>query len=1100
MTPFPGSVVEDGPRPGRMTPLTQVLGGLAASFAAALGGLSLLAWHLGGLQMARLGPDGIAMGPNTALFLLVLGTSLSALILRPASRGLRALGLAGSALAFLGTVLGVVQWAIPLPLPWDRWLGGETHVGVIVLGRMPLTTVSAFLLASIALAAQSGPFRNRRAALAAGTLSGAASGLIGLVEITRWASGTPRYLGGQAAPMAVLTGAAFALLSLGLLTLARADKAFRRWLNPAEEAPFSGAGGRIRRWELAAILAVGVFLVGAALIYVRREQSDARQAAYQQLDAVAGLKTAQIAEWREDRLSEARFLLGAQDTMRDAVAFISKPGEGASRAHLIDWLDRIRDRDRYHSVLVFGRAGDLVLASGPAGAPGTMPPIPLDKVLDSQDVVIADLYRGLPDGKIYLDLVVPIRPPTAPKGASAAGAIVLRVDPDRVLFPMVGTWPVPSETAEALLVRREGEEVVYLTQLRHRPEAALNLRRPLSEPYLPAAIGLRSDGAVREGLDYRGTPVLAATRRVPGTPWLLVAKIDQREVYAAVRREASQTAAMVGLLIAGILLASSFAWRRRQSASLLRALAAESESKVMAERLALVTRHANDIILLTDADGRVVEANDRALSTYGHTLEELRDLPLGGLRPPEAVAETAEHLRLIDQEDGAVFETLHRRKDGSIFPVEVSGRRAAIGGETRLLLVIRDVTLRKKHEAEIERLNRLYAAHSHVNQAIVHAETRDVLLREVCRSLVESGRFVMAWVGWPDPTGRRIAPVAHFGDAAAYLGDIRITIDSEPEGQGPTGTAFREGRTVVANDLQNDPRTRPWHETARRAGYRSAIALPIRVNGATSATLTVYAAEAGFFGAPEIALIEEAALDVGFGLASLELETQRARAEEALSRSLHEKEALLQEVHHRVKNNLQVIASLLRLETGRAGESSTRVVLKEMQGRIRSMALLHETLYRTGNFARVDLADYLRQLANQLFRMQNTDASRVRLEFDLGTALVDIDQAIPCGLIVNELLTNSLKYAFPGDEEGRVWLRLRCEPEGRLRLSVEDTGPGLPGDFEARRGSALGLQLVSDLARQLGGTLEVGAGPGASFGVAFTPHPIATSPGNSPKA
>ena len=163
-------------------------------------------------------------------------------------------------------------------------------------------------------------------------------------------------------------------------------------------------------------------------------------------------------------------------------------------------------------------------------------------------------------------------------------------------------------------------------------------------------------------------------------------------------------------------------------------------------------------------------------------------------------------------------------------------------------------------------------------------------------------------------------------------------------------------------------------------------------------------------------------------------------------------------------------------------------MLKEMQGRIRSMALLHETLYRTGNFARVDLAEYLRQLGSQLFRGQNTDASRIRLEFDLSAALVDIDQAIPCGLIVNELLTNCLKYAFADGREGAVHVGLLCEPGGRLRLCVNDSGPGLPKDFEARRDRSLGLQLVSDLARQLAGVLEIGTGPGASFTVAFTPH------------
>jgi len=217
-----------------------------------------------------------------------------------------------------------------------------------------------------------------------------------------------------------------------------------------------------------------------------------------------------------------------------------------------------------------------------------------------------------------------------------------------------------------------------------------------------------------------------------------------------------------------------------------------------------------------------------------------------------------------------------------------------------------------------------------------------------------------------------------------------------------------------------------------------------------------------------------------------EVITARKQAEEGLRASLQEKEALLKEVHHRVKNNLQVMTSLLRLETSRTSEPGARRVLKDMQGRILSMALLHETLYRTGIFGRVDLANYLQQLAGQLFRAHNASSAQVSLALELSPVQADIDQAIPCGLIVNELLANSLKHAFVKGQTGEVRLRLQQDAEGEVRLQVSDTGVGLPDDFEARRAGSLGLQLVSDLARQLGGRLEVGPRPGARFVVAFT--------------
>lgn len=213
--------------------------------------------------------------------------------------------------------------------------------------------------------------------------------------------------------------------------------------------------------------------------------------------------------------------------------------------------------------------------------------------------------------------------------------------------------------------------------------------------------------------------------------------------------------------------------------------------------------------------------------------------------------------------------------------------------------------------------------------------------------------------------------------------------------------------------------------------------------------------------------------------------TERKRAEKILQASLKEKVALLNEVHHRVKNNLQVIASLLRLEAGRSGQPETKAVLGDMQGRIRSMALLHESLYRSGIFAQVDLAYYLNQLATQAFRSQINHGTQVRLQLDMTSIQISMDQATPCGLLVNELISNCFKHGFPEGSQGEI--RVLLEPllgSDQIRLCVSDTGVGLPSDFEARRAQSLGLQLVSDLTRQIGGTLTIG--PGASFCVTFS--------------
>lgn len=213
--------------------------------------------------------------------------------------------------------------------------------------------------------------------------------------------------------------------------------------------------------------------------------------------------------------------------------------------------------------------------------------------------------------------------------------------------------------------------------------------------------------------------------------------------------------------------------------------------------------------------------------------------------------------------------------------------------------------------------------------------------------------------------------------------------------------------------------------------------------------------------------------------------SERMRVKQALSDSLAERTALLNEVHHRVKNNLQVITSLLRLEIGRSNQPDTRTVLNDMTGRIRAMALLHESLYRSGTFAQADLGQYLQKVGQQGFRANAPAGTALRLEMELASVLVSLDMAGPFGLLVNELISNSLKHGFPQGQAGVVRLTLKPDGGTRWSLCVSDTGVGLQDDFDIRCADSLGMQLVSDLTQQIGGTLQVEAHGGENGGAMF---------------
>jgi PAS domain S-box-containing protein len=214
-----------------------------------------------------------------------------------------------------------------------------------------------------------------------------------------------------------------------------------------------------------------------------------------------------------------------------------------------------------------------------------------------------------------------------------------------------------------------------------------------------------------------------------------------------------------------------------------------------------------------------------------------------------------------------------------------------------------------------------------------------------------------------------------------------------------------------------------------------------------------------------------------FVLASIIDSTERRRATEELQASLRDKELLLQEIHHRVKNNLAMIGSILYLQSSITDDGELLRVLQECQERVRSMSLVHERLYLTGDLGRLDLSDYVHELTEQLARNNALNEQRVSLAFDLERIPLNLKQAVPCGLILNELLTNAFKHAFQGRNEGAVHIVLGRENDGRITLAVQDDGRGRAGDSFGREGS-LGLRLVRSLTRQLDGEFELQHPPG----------------------
>ncbi len=798
------------------------------------------------------------------------------------------------------------------------------------------------------------------------------------------------------------------------------------------------APGRSRYVVVFVVLVIAILAIGHAYyLHIAREL---RRQAEQQLQTVADLKVAQVAQWRQERLGDGRILDGNAAFEALARQLLQGATSPSTRFGLQRWFESYASYRQYDAVFLYGARGAVRL-SVPASAQGESPHLRRMalEALRSGEVHICDFYRDEADEKVHMAVMVPIH-----DGADAKrtiGVVALRIDPGSSLYPFLALWPSTSSTAETLLARREGHEVVFLSDLRFDRQAALRRRISLDQAEVLAVKAALGQTGTVEGLDYRGEQVIGVLRAIPDSPWYLVARMDVAEFQAGLRARGQMVAAFGLVLMLAVGTGLGLLWRSRQArfyraqAGMAAALREKEHLLSESQRIA----HIGSWSLLPNGQ-----------PTWSAEMFSLFGLPLDATVPPfETFLELVhpDDRELVRRAMGANWQGTPTgdieyravRPDGTVRRLcgRSELRRDPVQGSV-LTGTVQDVTDRwLAEQARLESERRYRALVEHAPVAILVDQADKVVL-------VNKASLRLFGATSPDQLlGRSPLELLHPDDHAAIRAHLPLLQD--PNGAFP-----------------------PLEERALRLDGRvvdvEATAAPFQFEGGTAVHVVL--------------------TDV----------SERHRAEAAMQASLREKEALLKEIHHRVKNNLQVITSMLRLEAGRSSEPVVRGVLGEMQNRILSMALLHETLYRSSSVARVDLCVYLNRLANQVFRSLAPSSGRVALHLDLAQAVVEPEQAVPCGLIVNELVSNTLKHGFPQGRAGVVQVNLHQVGDGpQLRLEVADDGVGLPADFEHRRAGSLGLQLAFDLARQLHGNLEIGAGPGARFSLVFVPRPLATS-------
>ena len=529
---------------------------------------------------------------------------------------------------------------------------------------------------------------------------------------------------------------------------------------------------------------------------------------------------------------------------------------------------------------------------------------------------------------------------------------------------------------------------------------------------------------------------------------------------------------------------------RRQTAELLLAEKRLAESE---RRYRTVLEKARMIAVGLDGEGRINFVNPYLLEVTGYSPDELAGRNWFEVFPPPPI-KGEENL------SGILETELSPRNENRI--LTKSGEERLIswnniflddprGGKAGTISLGEDVTERKRAEEALrasEEAARRAAEHNAVIGEIgrIVSSSLDIdsvyeQFAQTARKLIDFDRISINMIG----REKDFLTIAYSWGTAV---EGRHSGERIPFAGSGTERVFESRRSlfIQTEDGGELARELPSYFPNFAVGLRSALFVPLISREEVIGSLSFLSLRPGAYTDRDREVGEQIGLQIAGAIASAQLYLERQRAEERVRASLREKEVLLKEVHHRVKNNLQVISSLLNLQSRSLRDPGAVEVFRESQNRVRSLALVHERLYRSADLARVDFGEYLRNLVSSLFASYSPLVrGGVGYEIDAGETFLGVDLAIPCGLVVNELVSNALKHAFPGGRQGKILISFQRSDGGPYMLRVKDDGVGLPPGLDLANTETLGFQLVHTLTEQLAGTLEWKGEGGTEFTLTF---------------